>query len=368
MSSYHQAVANVSSEVGQFMKETFTSIEMSGPELDPKALNTTPLMLVCTHRSHVDYFLLGNIFHNLGFNTLRFAAGDNLTKLPWIGPTFTSFGAFTVERDTGFNRHYVRDLCSKVVSMIENGETVLVFPEGGRSYSGSMLDIKTGILGASIISQANDINRDVHYIPAAISYESPPDLPWFSMQIKGKNWRKRSNMLPKRLLGNLFYFGADVCAFLPFLFARKFGRKYGAVYIDYGKPVSIRSIIDVLARKNENARDEFIAHRNAMHELSGIIHKQLYRLYRILPMHMVAFWLHKEERGTRTACMHQFIDIMAKLESAGRNTSQLALHSPEENIDIGIRQLKRMKAVSVKKDTVLIRNRSLIDYYAATIT
>lgn len=368
MSSYHQAVANISNEVGMFMKETFTSIEMAGPELDPKALNATPLMLVCTHRSHVDYFMLGNIFHNLGFNTLRFAAGDNLTKLPWIGPKFTSFGAFTVKRDTGFNRHYVRDLCFKVVSMIEDGDTVLVFPEGGRSYSGSMLEIKTGILGASIISQANDINRDVHYIPVAISYESPPDLPWFNMQIKGKNWRKRSNMLPKKLLGNLLYFGADVGAFLPFLFARKFGKQYGSVYIDYSKPVSIRSIIDVHAKKTENARDEFIAHRNSMHELSTIIYKQLYRLYRILPMHMVASYLHKEGHGTRTACKHQFIDTMARLESEGRNTTQLALHSPEENIEIGIKQLKRTKAVSVKKDTLAIRNRCLIDYFAATIT
>lgn len=367
MNSYHQAVANVSSDVRRFMHDTFTNIEISGPDLDPKSLNSTPLMLVSTHRSHVDYFLIGSIFHDLGFNTLRFAAGDNLTKLPWIGPRFTSFGAFTVERDTGFNRHYVRDLCFKVVEMIEKGETVLVFPEGGRSYSGSMLDIKTGILGASVISQANDSNRDVHYIPVAVSYESPPDLPWYAMQIKGKNWRKRSNILPKRLLGNLLYFGADVCSFVPFLFAHKFRKKYGTIYIDYGKPVSIRSIIDVLAKKAEKARDEFSAHRNSMQELSEIVFNQLTRLYRILPAHVVASYLKKEGDGTRKACQHYFTETIAKLESEGRNTTQLLLHSPEENVELGCRLLKKMKAISIKKDTIKVKNPSLIAYYAATI-
>jgi len=368
MSSYHQAVANVSSEVKRFMEETFTKIEISGPELDPKSLNSTPLMLVSTHRSHVDYFLAGNIFHYRGFNTLRFAAGDNLTKLPWIGPRFTSFGAFTVERDTGFNRHYVRDLCFKVVDMIEKGETVLVFPEGGRSYSGAMLDIKIGILGASVISQANNIDRDVHYIPVAVSYESPPDLPWYAMQLKGKSWRKRSNILPKRLLGNLLYFGADICAFVPFFFARKFRKKYGAAFVDYGKPVSIRSIIDVLAKKAEKARDDFSAHRNAMQELSEIVHKQLIRLYRILPAHVVASYLQKEGNGSRNACRHYFTETIAKLESDGRNTTQLLLHSPEENVEIGCKLLKRMKAIKVKNDSIIIRNPALISYYAATIT
>ncbi len=367
MSSYHQEVASVREDVQAFFRKTFSSVNIEGPRLDPGKFENTPIMLVSTHRSHVDYFLVGIIFHDLGFKNLRFAAGDNLTKLPWIGPRFTSFGAFTVERDGGFDRNYIRNLCFEVVSMIENGDTVLVFPEGGRSYSGAMLDIKTGILGASVISQGNDTKRDVFYIPAAVSYENPPDVPWFAMQLKGKLWRKRSNPLPKRLLGNLLYFGADICAFVPFLLAHKFGKKYGKIYVDYGDPVSIRSFIDVPANKAQNARDDFLAHRTSMQRVSEAVFAQLTDLYRVLPMHVIAAELKKHGSRSLTDLADSFPDVVEGIRKKGRNVKQLLKGTAMENTREGIRQLEKIGAVKVRSSVCTIRRKSLIDYFAAAM-
>jgi 1-acyl-sn-glycerol-3-phosphate acyltransferase len=368
MNSYHRAVANVLSGVQAFFKKTFTSVTIEGPQLDPVFLNKNPIMLVSTHRSHVDYFLLGSIFHAAGFNNLRFAAGDNLTNLPKIGPLFTSFGAFTVERDTGFNRHYVRDLCYRVVEMLKNGDTVLVFPEGGRSYSGAMLDIKIGILGASIISQAQNPSCEVRYVPVAVSYENAPDIPWFSMQVTGKNWRKKSNFILKRVIGNILYFGADACSFIPFMLAQYFRRNnYGTAYVDYGEPVSLKSVVDVAAGKTENARDEFSSHRNNMQKLSTVIFDQLHGLYRILPMHVIAMHLKNGDNRSVADLVGMFPSVITDLKARGRNVKQLEKLTPEQNALEGIRQLSRVKAISVKKDRCTVRNKSLIDYYAATI-
>lgn len=368
MNSYHTAVANVVSEVKEFFNKTFSEVNIDGPELNAKVLNQNPLMLVSSHRSHADYFMLGSIFHLAGFNTLRFAAGDNLTKLPWIGPRFTSFGSFTVERDTGFDRHYVRNLCYRVVEMIEKGDTVLVFPEGGRSYSGAMLDIKTGILGASIISQSKDPSREVHYIPVTISYEYAPDIPWFSMQLTGKKWRKKSNFILKRLIGNLLYFGADACSFIPFLLAQYFcPKRYGAVYIDFAEPVAINSLFDVNAGKIEKARDEFSSHRNNMQQLSAAVHKQLLELYRILPMHVVAAHLSVHRKATAAELSALFPSTISDLKAKGRNVKQLEKLTPEQNAVEGIRQLARIKAIAHTKDTCTVRKKPLVDYYAATI-
>jgi glycerol-3-phosphate O-acyltransferase len=367
MNSYHEEVANVSNGVRAFFEKTFTTIDCNGPKLDPSSLEGKPLMLVCTHRSHVDYFLIGYLFHLLGFKNLRFAAGDNLTKLPWIGRRFTSFGAFTVERDVGFDRNYVKNLCFRVVSMIEQGDTVIVFPEGGRSYSGAMLEIRTGILGASVISQAKDTSRDVAYIPIAVSYESPPDVPWFAMQLKGKLWRKRSNPFWKRLLGNLYYFGADFCAFVPFLLANRFKKKYGIIHVDYSDPVTIPSIIDVTADKVENARDDFSAQRVSMQKLSEVVYQQLFKLYRILPMHVIAYSLENYGSQTVLECADRFPGIIAKLKTSGRNVKELEKNIPEENTRIGIKQLQKIKAITFQNDTCSIKNSSLISYFAATI-
>jgi len=272
MGSFHQVVTSIRDRVEHFCKSNFTATVINGPKLDAAFYQKHPLMFTCTHRGHIDYILVGHNLHLMGFKDMRFAAGDNLTKLPFIGPRFKSWGAFTVARDGGFERNYVKNLCNSVVSMLDKREPIVVFPEGGRSYSGAMLDLKIGILGAAILAQAKDLSKDVFIVPMAVSYEGLPDLPFFEMLQKGKKLRKRDNNFFMRTLGSLLYFGADVFAYVP-LIARAFvpllspllrKRKHGIAYIDYKTPVSVRSLVDIESHKNENARDEFSAHRESM--------------------------------------------------------------------------------------------------------
>jgi glycerol-3-phosphate O-acyltransferase len=251
--------------------------------------------------------------------------------------------------------------------MIERGDTVLVFPEGGRSYTGAMLEMRIGVLGASILSQANTPERDVNYIPIAVSYESPPDVPWFDMQIKGKKWRKHSNPLPKRLIGNLLYYGADIFSFLPFIIAQKFKRNYGKAYIDYGPPVAIRSLLDIGKLKSEKARDDFSAHRDAMIKLGEIAHEQLFKLYRILPMHIVAAHLKLHDQRSVSDLADAIPGMIADLKAVGRNTKQLEAQSPSETAIEGIRQLRKIHAIKFNRKICSIHNNSLVSYYAATI-
>lgn len=367
MHSYHQAVVNVSERVHAFFAKTFSHISIDGPQIDPSFAKNNPLMLVSTHRSHVDYFLAGNIFHQLGFDNLRFAAGDNLTKLPFIGPLFKKLGAFTVTRDTGFDRHYVRNLCSEVVSMLEKGDNIFVFPEGGRSYSGEMLDIKQGILGAAVIMQAQNPDQDVYYLPLAISYEAPPDIPWFSLQLKGKKWRKRSNPFIKQLLGSLFYFGADLFSFGPLFLACHIGKKYGAIYIDYLTPVSIRSIIAIPANKSASARDNFSAHRTSMQQLGDRIYDEFLTLYRLLPMHVVAALIKLHRRCTPAELEEMLPPLIEQLRRRSRNVKQLSKLSSTENVSLGIKQLRRMRGVKLLHGICVIDREAIINYYASSI-
>lgn len=367
MSSFHQFAKKASAEVDIFLEGTFSSIHIDGPELNPSEIQKTPFMIVCTHRSHIDYFLLGSKLIKMGFRNLRFAAGDNLTKLPYIGPKFKSFGAFTVERDVGFERNYVKNLCNSVVGMLLDGEAVMVFPEGGRSYSGSTMEIKSGVLGAAVLAQAKDFTRDVYFLPAAISYECPPDVPWFGLLLKGKRLRKKSNPFFKRFLGNIFYFGADLMAFIPFMLAKKTRRQYGVAYIDYLPPVSVKDIVDIKANQQVNARDEFSSHRASMQQVSEYIFSQFKRLYRILPIHVVAAVLNTNGSLTNAEITASIPLIINKLKQESHNTKLLNTMSSEQIAEQGIAQLVGVKALFFKYGLIRVRKPSIISYFASSI-
>lgn len=369
MKDYHKEVAGVCADINEFFRKTFSEVILDGPVLDPAEVQKSPLMFVSAHRSHVDYFIWGSRFHAMGFKNIRFAAGDNLTKLPWIGPRFLAFGAFAVSRDSGFERNYVRNLCAQVVKMIENGDAVLVFPEGGRSYTGAMLEMKGGILNAALMAQAADPKRDVYLLPAAASYECPPDAPYFPLLLKGKKFRKKPTNFIKKSLGSAYYFGADILAFAPFMVARHFRRRYGAVYMDYGAPISVRSLVDLEANRVEGARDEFAAHRASLNIVAKRMHGILASIFRILPVHVVSAAIRTVGGGgASVADIESYAaNIKATAVKNGRNCKTIGELTPKEIVAKGLASLRKVKAVKVKNGIVTVRKAHLINYFAATI-
>jgi glycerol-3-phosphate O-acyltransferase len=367
MESPHQTATRIAGDVDRFFRHAFTAIHVEGPQLDAEKVQRYPHMIVSTHRSHVDYFLAGWVLYFRGFKHMRFAAGSNLTGLPYIGPRFRALGAFTVEREIAFERNYVKNLCNRVIAMMENREAVILFPEGGRSYSGAMLEIKSGILGAAVLLQARRPGEDVYLIPTAISYECPPDAPWFEMLLKGKKLRKRTNSFLKRLLGNGYYFGADILAFAPFVTARRTGRQYGAVYVDYEIPRSVRSMVDIEANRAADVKDEFFSHRVSMQKLGALMQKRFLALYRLLPMHVVAALLTRNGPLSAAQTVALIPQTIETLRSQGRNLASLEQCTPSRIVEAGKEQLLRLKAIRVNGGVFFEKNGSLLRYCAAPI-
>ena len=368
MKTHHQRIIDISTRVDRFLRGVFTDLVVDGPAIDAPALQQHPHMVVSTHRSHVDYFLIGHHLFFRGFKHMRFAAGDNLTKLPWIGTRFREFGAFTVAREIAFERNYVKNLCNQVVSMMAQREAVIVFPEGGRSYSGSILEVKNGILGAAVLMQSQSAGEDVFLLPMAISYDCPPDVPWFDLLLTGKKFRRRTQPFLKRLLGNIFYFGADFLAFAPFFFGRNLGRRYGAVYIDYDAPLAVRAIVDVEKNRTPGSRgDAFFEHRASMQKIAEVMQVRFFALYRILPMHVLAYLLQRGGPLVPDAAALQVPSVLDTLRKAGRNMKSLDLFgSPGAIIAEGQRQLLRLKAIAVRRD-ISVRKKTIVGYFAAPV-
>jgi glycerol-3-phosphate O-acyltransferase len=365
MHSHHEAVARVADNLIGFFNRVFTEVNVEGPALDPLSVQRHPHMLVCTHRSHIDYFLGGLTLFAKGFKNMRFAAGGNLTRLPYIGPRFKAFGAFTVEREIAFERNYVKNLCNCVVSMMDNHEAVIVFPEGGRSYSGGTLEVKNGILGASVLLQARNPREEVLLLPMAISYECPPDARYFSMLLAGKKLRKRTQPFYKRLLGNLLYYGADILAFVPFCLATKLRRTYGAVYIDYEEPVPVCSLVDIEANKASETKDEFFAHRVAMQKVGDAMQHRFLTLFRILPQHLLAVILLDGGPMTASQAAHAAASLVEKLRVARVNLKSIDPLSPSAIVEQGVKGLLRLGAIKSGGGVLSVKKASVLDYCAS---
>jgi len=169
-------------------------------------------------------------------------------------------------------------------------------------------------------------------------------------------------------VGNLFYFGADLIAFAKFLLLPRLGAKWGEVWVDFGTPICIKDIVDIEANFKASARDEMSGHQASMKAVCGRLRTVLQSLYRLLPEHVVAGVLAENPNATEQAAAERARVIVERLRAENRNLKSLDGLTPEQIVAKGVKQLRRVKAVSVKGQTLAIRKRSIIEYYAAALS
>lgn len=367
MSEHHKALCNAKTVVEPLMQKTFSNVHVEGPSIPAEKLNSSPIMAVCSHRSHLDYMLLGVALNNLNLYNLRFAAGDNLTNLPYVGSKFKSWGAFTVYRARARNRSYLFHLCNQVISMLDSGDNIIVFPEGGRSYSGQMMDMKYGILAANIIAQYHSPEKQYFYLPITISYEKLPELIYFEILEKGRRLLKQKDGFLQNMLGNAYYFGADIVAFAKFLVAHNVGIHYGEVFIDYKEPVAVNDIVDLKKHYSTAKKNEFFAHKTSIQKVGEELRTYLLQLYRILPMHIVAALLAKSGSCTQSEIEKKVPDIVVALEKGNRNCKSFIAMSEKETVEKGIDQLRFSQAITIKANKIEIKNMKIIKYFTASL-
>lgn len=314
----------------------------------------------------MDYILLGIHCSKLGYRNLRFAAGDNLTSMPYIGTKFASLGAFPIYRDRVTSRKYVLETCDAVAAMLDDGDNIIVFPEGGRSYGGAMLKMKSGLIAANVIAQCRSPHRQHYYLPFTVSYEVLPEISYLSWLEKGRRLRRDTHRWVRRATGRFFYYGADLAAFASFILSGRFGSRYGNVYLDYAEPFAIGSVIDVKKTYVPDAKNALVAHKVATKRVAEEIRRSLARLYRILPMHVVAYELKNghTRQGDITARIPAMIGL---LETQGRNCRTLNALSDKEVFEQGTAQLRHLNAVAVHAGDVSPMKADIINYCAHAV-
>ena len=154
----------------------------SGFEIDEEGLERVraaskdgTLVLLPSHKSHIDYILLTRLFMHANMPVPLVAAGDNLAFFP-LGPILRRGGAFFIRRSFRGDRLYGAVVDAYMRRLILDGWPLEFFLEGGRSRTGKLLPPKLGLL--SIVVDAVLGARDgrssvkpVYFVPISIGYE-----------------------------------------------------------------------------------------------------------------------------------------------------------------------------------------------------
>lgn len=98
----------------------FWRVTVEGREHIPA---TGAFVLSPVHRSNIDTPLAACVTRR----RMRFMGKDSMWKIGWIGRIFTALGAFPVHRGTAD-----REALRKTLELLEQGEPVVIFPEGTR--------------------------------------------------------------------------------------------------------------------------------------------------------------------------------------------------------------------------------------------
>ena len=171
------AVRALDALVDQTVARMYSGFEIDEPGLERlrEAAKDGTLVLLPSHKSHVDYIILSRIFHRANMPIPLVAAGDNLSFFP-LGPVLRRAGAFFIRRSFRGDRLYGAVVDAYMRRLLKDGWPLEFFLEGGRSRTGKLLPPKLGLLSIvvdAVLGAQGDAgeSRKVWFCPISIGYE-----------------------------------------------------------------------------------------------------------------------------------------------------------------------------------------------------
>lgn len=133
------------------------------------------IVLVPNHQSHADYVALTYSIYKKFDVPIRVAAGINLNVFP-LGQFFGKAGAFFIRRSFTSDHLYKLTFEAYIFYLLESGQIVEFFFEGGRTRTGKLLKPKYGLF--QMLLEAHSQIKDAKpllFIPVSIAHEHIPE-------------------------------------------------------------------------------------------------------------------------------------------------------------------------------------------------
>ncbi len=199
-------------------------VDKEGLERVREAARQGPLILMPSHKSHIDYLVLSDLFYTHQLSPPLIAAGDNLGFFP-LGSILRRGGAFFIRRSFKGKKLYSALVDTYIRKLLLDGHHIEVFIEGGRSRTGKLLAPKFGLLSMLVDACLSLPGRKVHYVPISVGYELIVEQQSYVDELSGAEKRSEN-------IGGLLK-TPDVLR-----------SRYGRLYIQFGEVLPFDKLID----------------------------------------------------------------------------------------------------------------------------
>lgn len=194
-------------------------VDEAGLERVREAAKTSNIILIPSHKSHIDYLVLSYLFYKYGMTTPLIAAGVNLSFWP-MGYLFRKAGAFFLRRTFKGDPLYGVVFREYVIRVLEEGYPLEFFIEGTRSRTGKLIKPRYGMLEMVLRAYTSGRLESVKIIPISVGYEKIIEEASYKQEILGGEKEKES-------LGGLL----KAPRFLT--------SKYGRLYVEFNEPLDV---------------------------------------------------------------------------------------------------------------------------------
>ncbi|RKP12924.1 acyltransferase-domain-containing protein [Piptocephalis cylindrospora] len=149
------------------------------------------LIVVPSHRSHIDYLLISIVFYRLGLALPHIAAGDNI-NFPIAGTILRKGGAFYIRRSWSGDSLYNDIVTEYVETLLKRGHNIEFFIEGTRSRTGKLLNPRFGLLKMILDSVVSGRVDDCIIVPMSLGYDRVIETASYVDELLGKPKEKES--------------------------------------------------------------------------------------------------------------------------------------------------------------------------------
>lgn len=215
----------MSKVVQRMLRVLYADIEIDkgGIQKLRSACERGTIVLLPSHKSHVDYLLLSHVLHEHALQLPLIAAGDNLSFFP-LGMLLRRGGAFFIRRSFAGDRLYTAVVDAYLRRILRDGWPIEVFLEGGRSRTGKLCPPKLGLLNMIVESGLSLSGQDILFVPVSIGYERLLEEGSYVRELLGGEKRTEDTQTLIRTLA---------------LFAERYGR----LNVQFGEIFSLHQIV-----------------------------------------------------------------------------------------------------------------------------
>jgi glycerol-3-phosphate O-acyltransferase len=281
------------------------------------------LVYASNHKSHIDYLVEPLALDDNGVRPPLIAAGANLFGGP-LGLIHRHVtGAIPIRRNTK-DPAYLVTLKAYIAEVLKKHD-LFFYPEGGRSYSGELKPLKTGLVNAALAAD----HPDLVIVPTAVAYDLV-----LEDHILARQAQKRSQRPFTRELAEMVRFAVGY---------------QSRAFVTFGAPVPLKGY-------DPESRREVLHLAQSLRETIG-------RLYKVLPTALVAAAMRS---STVRRDLEDRVEILAaELRAAHAN---LGAAPAAQVVDEGLEQLGARGVLVVERSgRIRVRERAVLRYYARTI-